>query len=27
VPANAYRAIRAEAFDVWHQETCAQHTT
>jgi putative transposase len=23
--ANAYRAIRDEAFDVWHQETCAQH--
>ena len=27
LPANAYRAIRAEAFDVWDQETCAQHTT
>jgi putative transposase len=27
LPANAYRAIRAEAFDVWHQETCAQRTT
>jgi putative transposase len=25
--ASGYRAIRAEAFDVWHQETCAQHTT
>ena len=23
--ANAYRAIRDAAFDVWHQETCAQH--
>jgi putative transposase len=22
--ANAYRAIRDDAFDVWHQETCAQ---
>jgi putative transposase len=21
--ANAYRAIRDDAFDVWHQETCA----
>jgi putative transposase len=25
--ANAYRAIRAEAFAVWDQETCGQHTT
>jgi putative transposase len=25
--ANAYRTIRAETFDVWDQETCAQHTT
>jgi putative transposase len=25
--AHAYRAIRAEAFDAWHQETCAQHAT
>jgi putative transposase len=25
--ANAYRAIRAEAFDVWDHEACAQHTT
>jgi len=25
--ADAYRAIRSEAFDVWHQETCAQHAT
>ena len=23
--ANAYRAIGDAAFDVWHQETCAQH--
>jgi putative transposase len=22
--ANSYRAIRSEAFNVWHQETCAQ---
>jgi putative transposase len=25
--ASAYRAIRAEAFEVWNKETCAQHTT
>jgi putative transposase len=25
--AHAYRAIRSEAFDVWHQETCDQHVT
>jgi putative transposase len=23
--ANAYRAIRSEAFKVWQQETCARH--
>ncbi len=27
LPANAYRVIRSEAFDVWHQETYAQHAT
>jgi putative transposase len=25
--ADAYRAIRCVAFDVWHQETCARRTT
>jgi len=25
--ADAYRASRSEAFDVWQQETCAQHAT
>jgi putative transposase len=25
--ADAYRAIRCLAFDVWHQATCARHTT
>ena len=24
--ATAYRAIRSEAFSVWQQETCVQHT-
>lgn len=25
--ADAYRAIRSDAFDVWQQETSVQHTT
>jgi hypothetical protein len=25
VSANSYRAIRTEAFNIWRQETCAQH--
>jgi transposase-like protein len=25
--ADAYRTIRTAAFDVWQQETCAQHAT
>jgi hypothetical protein len=27
LPADSYRASRAEAFDVWQQDTCAQYTT
>ena len=25
LPANAYRAIRSEAFQIWQQETCDRH--
>ena len=25
--ADAYRALRSVAFDVWHHETCARHAT